>query len=66
MQDCPASNGAWHREHSDFLFTQARLGLPLVLPINDGTGPLGLILVIVGLDLPDLPGKRLQYVIEVA
>jgi hypothetical protein len=46
IQICPTANGPLHREHPDFFKTGTRFGLPFVLPINDGTGPLGLIFVI--------------------
>jgi hypothetical protein len=60
---CPATNGAWHREHSyPLFFTGTRSGLPFVPPINDGTGPLGL-LFIFPLRFQDSSDDGLEYII---
>jgi hypothetical protein len=42
-----------------------RFGLPLVLPIRDGTGPLGLIFFIVGFGFPNPAVKGLKEIIEI-
>jgi hypothetical protein len=65
MHVCPATNCAWHREHFDFLRTCTRFGLPLVLPIKDGTGPLGLTLFIVGLRPAHTLDESLEQAIKI-
>ena len=58
-------NVSWQREQCDFFRTRTRFGLPFVPPMSDGTGPLGLIFVIVRFSLTYSPHQCLQKIIKI-
>lgn len=60
IQDWPIVMASSQREHLQSLPAVARLGLPLLLPIRDGVGPLGLSFVIIRLYLSNLTSKFLK------
>ena len=66
MQVVPATSEILQRLHAHFFSTSTRFGLPFVPPINEGTGPLGLILFIVGFGLSDPSREGLEDVIKFA
>lgn len=65
MQLSPADHVVRQREQLDFLRTVARLGLPLVLPIKEGIGPLGLILFIFRFRLSDSAVDGIEDVVKI-
>ena len=65
IQFSPVESHTWHREHLLWPFTGTRFGLPFVLPISDGTGPLGVLLFIVRLCRMYTPDKHLEEIIKV-